>query len=238
MSKKVSVVIPAYDMHGHGGKFLDFSLNKLYEQTYQNYEVVISDHSNQNQNDVENVCRYWKNKKRMPVNYIRNEYKRGSSSANVNMGIKNATGDIVKILFQDDFLFDLNSLEVTVEAFEQSENYWLVSACEHSNDGQTFYRPFYPKYHDRIQYGENTISSPSVLSFRNKDNQYFDENLIWLMDVEYYKRLHDNFGEPIILNTITVVNRVGEHQVSNTVVNDNIKRNEFIYVDNLYRVKV
>lgn len=236
MKPNISIIIPSYDMNGLGGTFLDFSLKKIFNQTYQDYEVVVSDHSKHEQSDVENVCRYWTKKKSMRLKYIRNEFKRGSSSANTNAGIKNATGNIVKILFQDDFFFKDTSLEDTAKAFENSNGHWLISACEHTADGQTFFRPFYPRYHDNIQYGENTISSPSVLSFRNKNNEFFDENLIWLMDVEYYKRLHDKFGDPIILNTITVANRGGSHQITNTIVSDSIKRSEFMYVSKLYRI--
>lgn len=235
MNVETSIVIPAYNMHGHGGKFLDFSLNKIFNQTYKNYEVVVSDHSKPEEIEVENVCRYWRNKKGMLLRHIRNEYKRGSSSANVNVAIKNATGSIVKILFQDDFLYNNDALEKTIKSFNDNLNKnWLVSACEHSKDGINMYRSFYPKYHSDIHLGVNSISSPSVLSFkRAANNQFFDEQLIWLMDVEYYKRLYTKIGEPIILNEITIVNRTWDMQVSNTV-SENIKQKEMAYVKGIY----
>ncbi|MCK0102530.1 hypothetical protein [Pseudohalocynthiibacter sp. F2068] len=42
----------------------------------------------------------------------------------------------------------------------------------------------------------------------------FDENLIWLMDVDYYKRCHDEFGPPLVIDDILVVNRLHGSQVS------------------------
>jgi hypothetical protein len=127
-------------------------------------------------------------------------------------------------------LYCADAIEKTVNALEKEpDKKWLISACDHSNDGVITYRPFYPKYHDNIHLGNNTISSPSVLAIRNENVLYFDTKLIWLMDVEYYKRLHNAFGSPIILDSITVVNRTWESQISN-LVEDNLKKQELEYV--------
>lgn len=226
----VSIAIPTYEMNGKGAEFLNFALTGIYHQTYKNIEVVISDHSLNN--DVKNVCDTW-SKKGLIVKYLKNEEMRGSSSANINNALKSSTGKYIKILFQDDFLYCADAIEKTVAAFEKDPNKkWLVSACEHSNDGIHLYRPFYPKYHNQIHLGNNTISSPSVLTLLNEDLIYFDSNLIWLMDVEYYKRLYDKFENPIILNEITVVNRTWEMQVTNSIVNQDIKNKELAYVLN------
>jgi hypothetical protein len=110
----------------------------------------------------------------------------------------------------------------------------MVTACCHFNDEKGMYNPFYPKYHDNIHYGENTISSPSVLMFQNDDIELFDENLLWLMDVEYYKRLYDKFGLPSICNYITIVNREHNNQVSNTLATQQVRDSEFEYVSKKY----
>ena len=116
-----------------------------------------------------------------------------------------------------------------------NHNHWLVTACCHSKDDLKLYNPFYPKYHDNIHYGENTISSPSVLMMYKDDLILFDENLFWLMDVEYYKRLYDKFGLPSICNFITVVNREHNNQVSNTIATQQVKNNEFEYINKKYK---
>ena len=124
---------------------------------------------------------------------------------------------IIKIIFQDDFLWDEFSLEKTVDYFKEDKN-WLVSACQHTNDnGKTFINQFYPRYHNKIHLGINTISSPSVLTIKNKNKILFDERLIWLMDVDYYKMCYDTFGEPIVLNEVTVVNRISKEQLSSNM---------------------
>jgi hypothetical protein len=222
----ISICIPTYDMNGKGVEYLEYSFNILYHQTYKDFEIVISDHSINN--DIEDLCKQWSQV--LNINYFRNEIKRGNSSSNINNAIKQAKGDIIKILFQDDFLFDEYSLEQQMIYFKDN---WLVTACCHYN-GEDVYKPFYPHYHNEIQYGRNTISSPSVLMFKNKDVIEFDENLIWLMDVDYYKRLYNKFGLPNICNYIAVVNREHENQISNTLATKEIQEQELNYIIQKY----
>ena len=219
----ISVAIPTYESHGRAEEFARFQFEKLLKQTYRNFEVVISDHSKDDV--IEKVCKEYKDN--LNILYIRNESGRGFSSYNINNAIRYCRGDIIKFLWFDDFLWDDRSIQDTYEAFDSSTN-WLVSACEHTkDDGKTFYRKFYPRYNDEIYLGNNTISSPSVLSIRNtEDKIYFDNRLIWLMDVDYYKRLFEKYGLPKILNKITVVNRDHPHQLSH-VMDPKIKEREY-----------
>jgi len=228
--KKISICIPTYEMKGKGKEYLDFSFQILSKQTFKDFEVVISDHSIEL--DIKNLCESWKD--RLDIVYVQNEYKRGISSANINVAMKNATGEVIKILFQDDFLLNEDSLELQYEQFLSSNSKWMVTACAHTNDGVNIINPFFPKYHDQIHYGNNTISSPSVLMIKNENVLDFDENLFWLMDVEYYKRLYDNFGLPTICNFISVVNRNHENQVSNTIATSEVKNKEYQYVVKKY----
>ena len=219
----ISVAIPTYESHGRSAEFARFQFEKFLIQTYKDFEVVISDHSKDN--IIKDICEEYKDK--LNISYIRNEERHGLSSYNINNAIKYCKGEIIKFLWFDDFLWDKYSLQFTYEAFSPDTK-WLVSACEHTrDDGKTFYRPFYPRYNNKIYLGNNTISSPSVLSIKNtEDKIYFDDRLIWLMDVDYYKRLHDLYGPPTILNKITVVNRDHPDQLSHTM-DPKIKEGEF-----------
>lgn len=213
-------------MKGKGVEYLEYSFNILYLQTYKDFEVIISDHSISN--DIKNLCERWE--ETLNIKYFRNEHQRGNPSANFNNAIQNANNSIIKFLCQDDFLYDEHSLENQFKAFKSG---WLVVACCHY-DGEKVYKPHFPQYHDLIQYGRNTIGSPSVLMFENKDVIEFDENLIWLTDVDYYKRLHSKFNLPTIHNEISVVNREHPFQVSHTLAMDSIKQQEHKYIINKY----
>ena len=219
----ISIAIPAYESKGRAAEFAHFQFKKLLKQTYQDFEVVISDHSKDDV--IKNICEEYKD--RLNIVYLRNEEGHGLSSYNANNAIKHCKGAIIKFLWFDDFLWDDYSLQFTYESFDSNTN-WLVSACQHTkDDGKTFYRLFAPRYNDQIYLGNNTISGPSVLSIRNtEDKIYFDDRLIWLMDVDYYKRLYDKYGMPKVLNKITVVNRDHPHQLSH-IMDPKIKENEF-----------
>ena len=213
----LTVGIPTYEMKPNGAAFVDFSLGKLSTQTYKDFEVVISDHS---QDDaVQKIAEKWSGV--MKINYIRKTYKTDSPCSNLNNILVNAQGKYIKILFQDDFLYDDLSLQHTVDSIV-AEKYpaWLVSACEHSTDGVTMIKPYYPVYHDKLHLGFNTISSPSVLTIRNdSDKVFFNENFKWFLDCIYYKDCSLRFGEPVVINTITVVNRWWENQLTNLIPN-------------------
>lgn len=217
-------------MNGVGSKYLDYSFSLLQSQTFRDFNVVISDHSVTD--EIRDLCESWND--RLTIQYVKNEHKRGISSANINNAMTHAEGDAIKILFQDDFLYDSDSLELQYVHLFSNYNPWMVTACAHTKDGVRISDPHYPKYHDEIHYGVNTISSPSVLMMKNQEVLLFDDNLFWLMDVEYYKRLYDNFGLPSICNYITVVNRSHENQVSNTLATSEIKAKELEYVKQKY----
>lgn len=231
-----SIAIPTYEMNGQGVDFLEFSFKKIHKQTFKNFELVISDHSKNN--DIQKLCTKWKNL--LNVRYYKNDTKRGSSSANINFAISKCKGVWIKILFQDDFLFHEDSL-LKIYNFLQSnpDSKWLASGCEHTKDGKTFINRFIPKWNSLIHLGQNTISSPSVISLRNdlvsQNKVLFDERLIWLMDVDFYKKLYNKYGPPAILEDINVVNRLGEHRLS-SLIEEQTKNKEVELMFNLYGV--
>lgn len=225
----VSICIPTYEMNGKGVEYLNHSFNKIINQTYKNIEIIISDNSKTNV--IESLCETWKNN--LNIKYFNNKEKYGMS-ANTNYCIKKANGQICKILFQDDFLLEDSSLETQLIHFIGNHNHWLVTACCHTNDGVNLFKPHYPKYHENIHLFHNTISCPSVLMFKNEEVIEFDENITWMMDMDYYKRLYDKFGLPSICNYITVVNREHSNQTSKEI-NTKIKDKELEYIKNKYK---
>ena len=227
-----SIAIPTYEMHGMGLKFLDHSFSKLFSQTFKDFEIVISDHSKND--DIKNFCKLWESK--LKINYFKNDENVGSSSANINNAIKKSNGEWVKLLWQDDFLYSPNSLmDIYEEINKNSGCSWLVTASEHSNDGINYYMPYFPRWNDNIQYGDNSISSPSVVTIKNQNPILFDERLIWLMDVDYYKQLYDKFGLPIFLQSINVVNRTWGSQLSNTISPQRKQQEYFMMVEKYKR---
>lgn len=223
---RFSICIPTWEQHGYGTIFLNHLLNTIDTQTFTDYEVIISDHS---VND--NIYKLILSRNNNKIKYFKFSDKYGNGVSNTNNSLKQAEGEIIKIMFQDDFFYDNKSLEIIDLTFNNGCK-WLVNACNHTTDGINVYRDFYPKWNDNILYGQNTISSPSVLSFINEDISFFDENLTMLMDVEYYHQLFLKYGTPYFLNKILITNRLHEFQIS-SMYDKNID-SEIDYVKNKY----
>lgn len=218
---RFSIVIPTWEQHGKGNFFLNQLLNSISLQTFSNYEVVVSDHSSND--DIERIIKTFQH---FNIRYIKNPINKGNSPHNLNLALSHSKGDIIKIMFQDDFFIDEKSLEKIDESFKKQNCKWLVNGCCHTTDSKSFYQYMIPSWNDRILEGVNTISSPSVLSFVNQDIDYFDENLTMMMDCDYYYRLYKRYGLPLILEDYLVANTAHEYQISrmyNKNIQDEIK---------------
>ncbi len=222
----LSVCIPTYEMHGLGDKFLKTIFDSLTKQTFQDFDVIISDNSATNV--IKKVCDVYKNK--LTIHYYKNHDQARGMATNINNSIKKATGQLIKILFLDDLLYDNSSLELIVKNFDLKKDHWLISGYTHTKDGVSFFKPQRPSYNDQIHLGENSIGCPSVLTIKNSNPLLFDVRLKWFVDCDYYKRYHDKFGAPKVLKKTTAVIRMGEHQVTNTEINDTIKKTEHQYL--------
>lgn len=219
-----SVAIPTYGYNGRGSEFLDFSLKILSNQTFKDFEVVISDHSTDD--TIINVVKKWEDK--LSINYTKNELGRGIISPNINNAMSMCKGEWIKVLFQDDFLYDDKSLEtqyIFIKSFND-EMIWFMTKFYHSNDGISFYRLYNPIWHNRIWTGENTLGCPSGMTIKNTDLIYFDNELNWLMDCDYYQKMFLKYGTPQILDEITVVNRTWGNRLTDTTP-QSLKDKEF-----------
>jgi glycosyltransferase involved in cell wall biosynthesis len=212
MKPRFSICIPVWEQGGFGIQYLKDLIHSIQIQTFQDWEIVISDHS-QNDDIYEYVLTIY-NQNRGGVKYVRNLSNYGNGVANLNQSLQRAEGEIVKIMFQDDFMFDRRCLEKFDKVFQNEETKWAVCGCNHTRDGVNFERFMVPSWNDRLLEGVNTISSPSVLAFRNENVELFDENLTMLMDVEYYYRLGERYGLPTILEDCLVTNRCHDNQIS------------------------
>jgi len=218
-------------MGGVGHVFLRESFEKLTVQMYRDFEVVISDYSKTP--FVKQLCEEYRSK--LSIQYYVNTDPTGGMAANANNAIRHAKGKIIKIVFQDDFLFNEKSLQIISDNFDLQTDTWLATGCEHTSDGKSFYRPHYPKYNRNVFKGKNTIGAPSVIAIKNDHPLFFDPKLKWLVDCDFYKRYHDAFGPPKLVNAITVAIRTGDHQITNTEATEKVRKEELEYVVNKFK---
>ena len=215
---KMSIAIPTWESYGKGGEFLDDLLRTIEIQTFKDFEVVISDHSEDN-NVFDKVGEF---EDKFNLCYSKNKKDKGNGPSNTNRAIEMCSGDIIKVMFQDDFFYDDESLEKIYNELSNSDKTWLVNGCNHTqDDGNSFYWEMYPRWNDNFLEGVNSISSPSVLSFKNNVENRFDTTLTYFMDCEFYYGMNEKYGQPIFLNDVLVSNRVGDYSVTTNVSHKN-----------------
>jgi dTDP-4-dehydrorhamnose reductase len=226
----LSIAIPSYGYNGSGVSFLENNFKILETQTFKDFEIVVSDHSIDD--NIEILCKDWSN--RLNINYLRNENGRGIISPNINNALLNCKGEWIKILYQDDFLFNNESLEKQYNFIKNNnDTNWFATNFCHTNDGVNFHRYFHPKWVDNIWTGNNLIGCPSVITIKNDNIILFDNELNWLMDCDYYQRFYKKHGEPKILNEYTVVNRDTIDRLTNTI-SDKQKYSEYEKLKEMY----
>lgn len=153
----------------------------------------------------------------------------GKMAENTNAAIKKSRGELIKILYMDDYLAHPNALQMIVDNFTGN---WLVTGCNHDYQGE-IHNTHIPYWNNEMSKGANTIGSPSVLTIKNEDPLLFDEEMTWLLDCDYYQRMYNKYGQPYFLNDINVTIGVGEHQMTH-LMGEQIKLNEHRYMEQKY----
>jgi hypothetical protein len=134
-----------------------------------------------------------------------------SAPENLNHAISMAQFNIIKILFQDDFLLGDDHLEKIENFFIASDLEWVVSASvaffEESNK---FGGRITPRFTSSLVRGINRIGAPSAVMFQAKSFRPFKENLSYLFDFEWYLTMQHYYGNPgVFIDSLT---GIGVHQ--------------------------
>ena len=96
----VSICIPTFN----GEAYLDQCLNSAIHQTYKNIEIVVSDDTSSDK--TLSIVNSFKEETNIPVHIF--SHNPSGIGANWNNCIKQANGDYIKFLFQDDILYPDN----------------------------------------------------------------------------------------------------------------------------------
>lgn len=183
---KVSICIPAYKQP----EFLRRTLQSVFIQTFEDYEIVISDDSPDD--SVEKiVAEFLPDSK---IVYSRNKVRKGSPE-NWNAAIYLSCGEYIKILHHDDYFSQKESLYNFVKMLdEHPDSDFAFSGniitdinqnalyCHSATVEQAARMKKDPKY---LFFG-NYIGSPSSTIFRNSVQEQFDTNLKWVVDIDFY----------------------------------------------------
>lgn len=206
-----SIIAPVYKMKNNlCEKFLIEYLSSLTNQTFKDFEVVVPDQSEDD--NLKDICKTFSYL--LNINHVRNLSNNKCAANNVNFGIKNSSGKYIKLLYVDDFFTDNDALIKIKTALDQNiENKWLISGFIHCNEDKTqFYNERKPWYGNKYVNGDNVTGNPSNYTVRRECAFEMDENLLWIVDGEYFYRSCYHYGDPILLYDTLVCFR--EHKDS------------------------
>jgi glycosyltransferase involved in cell wall biosynthesis len=220
---KLSIAIPCYEMKGMGAKYLQECFDSILKQTFSDYEVIISDHSLDD--NIKELCAEYED--RLNINYSKNLENKGNGPYNTNHALKNCTGDIIKIIFQDDLFVDERSLEIIVDGLLNSDYKWSLCGFNHTKDGKSFNRSMIPKWTTYMLEGDNLLGGPTNFACKKDYLEEFDDNLKLCMDTEFYHRMRYNHGFPLIIQEVLV-----SHREHNNRISKNLEYDIFIEIEN------
>jgi glycosyltransferase involved in cell wall biosynthesis len=113
---RFSILIPTYN----GGALLGETLRSILSQSFQNYDIIISDDASRD--DTEELIHSFKDRR---IKFFCN-FKNLGYSRNLEVGRKRVTGDILYLMGQDDIL-GKGALMDTYNAFKLSEDIGAVT---------------------------------------------------------------------------------------------------------------
>lgn len=207
---EISICIPTYEYNGDGVKYLRELFDSLRCQTLQDFDIVISDHSKDD--EILNFCRDCDYD--FEITYIKNPNGRGYQSANTNCALQNANGRILKLIYQDDIFVDNYALEKIKGSFDSCDCKWLFHGFTHTVDGIETHRDCIPVWSERMLFGNNLLGSPSCVAILKGYEMDMDEELKLLIDTELYHRMRMEYGIPKIISDILIANREHNNRVS------------------------
>ena len=212
----ISICIPAYLKPDYVVRLL----KSVLLQTYKRVEVVISDDSPDD--TVKIAIEPYKSE--LSIVYIQNRPAL-KSPANWNNAIREAKGDFFILLHQDDWLFDAEALNKYLKAFNDNPKAGFVF-CKNiavTEEGKEIVLQHIPGLLHRLTKTPlhlvlaQVIGPPSNTMLRTsiRDKVQYDEDFIWLVDVDYYVRVLQAGFDYVYLDEHLV--SIGLHEDQTTV---------------------
>jgi glycosyltransferase involved in cell wall biosynthesis len=188
----VSICIPTFN----GEKFIAQAMDSAISQSYTNLEIIVSDDASKD--ETLSVINSYKSKTQIPI-YIHNHQPNGIG-ANWNNCVKNAKGNYIKFLFQDDILGKECVLKM-VKIVEANPNVGLVY-CKRD----FLFEKLTPKLKEFIDYYGTLHTHWS--NFRVKQSVLSGKQ--YLKDSQLLNSPKNKIGEPIaVLLKKECFNKVG-----------------------------
>jgi glycosyltransferase involved in cell wall biosynthesis len=226
----ISICIPAYK----NTEFLRRLLNSIAIQTFKDFEVIITDDS-PDESLTEVIKKY---QPQFKLQYYKNATALGTP-ANWNLAISKASGEWIKVMHHDDWFAHEASLSLFAESAKSSDsknilifsgfneiknnhqkNSYIISAVEKK----------LLKKSPLNLLKKNFIGHPSTTLIKNNISQWYDNNIKWVVDIEFYIRYLKDSGFITINKALINIGISNEQVTKQAFRNPNIEIPENLYL--------
>jgi glycosyltransferase involved in cell wall biosynthesis len=213
----ISICIPAYKRIN----YLKRLLSSIEIQSFTNFEVIISDDSDDN--SVQELLKQYNDK--FTVFYFKNEKALGTP-ANWNHAISKAKGEWIKLIHDDDWFAEANSLEKFAHLTKSNSKFIISAYANYYEATKELDKVVFPIASKKgilnnplLLLAKNIIGPPSVTLFHCSIKEKYDERLKWRVDMEYYIRIIEQEKDFVFINEPLVNVGISESQVTNSCLN-------------------
>lgn len=247
----VSIVVITYN----SSKYILECLDSIYNQTYENIELVISDDASQD--NTVNICQSWLEtySSRFFRTKLVTTQKNTGVPANCNRGVCECHGEWIKIIAGDDMLLPNCMLDFSLFAKPEMELIVVRFQTFSLSDGilnkktvlpldkLLFFFQMPQKKQLKYVLTKQLMITPGLF-VRNSVYRrlgLYDERYPMFEDVPFYVKLSENGIRFYLLNKICVLYRVNHKSISHTnekCFNVNYRQCSFRYHDEVLKKKI
>jgi glycosyltransferase involved in cell wall biosynthesis len=210
----ISICIPAYQRTA----FLKRLLDSISIQTYPYFEVVITDDSPGF--EVQELVEL--HPVRSKIRYYKNDVTLGTPE-NWNESLRKAKYDWIKMMHDDDWFSNPESLHVFADTISKSENTFYFSAYTNVYpNGRVQQVNISGRHLNALQQNPvklmaaNRVGPPSVVIFKKDLSVLFDSRMKWLVDIDFYIRYLNVHPSPVHIKKNLVLIGISDSQVTKT----------------------
>jgi glycosyltransferase involved in cell wall biosynthesis len=231
----ISICIPTYERV----EFLQRLLDSIKIQKFKSFEVIVTDDSK-----TDKVHAFIQNYSAdFILHYYKNPVSLGTSK-NMVEGKKYASGDWIKIIHDDDWFTDENSLYEYVNAIKEGNRFIFAGRNDYYEKNKKYVRQVITQSHFEkicatpfLLLATNPLGPPSTVMFHKSVTEYYDTELIWATDIEYYIRILLKEKATYIAKPLINMS-YNDTQVTNYVFNNPVVRiPELFHLINRYGMK-
>ena len=212
---KISICIPVYKRAEH----VERLLRSIRNQTFKDFEVVVSDDS-----PDETISSMLKQYGDLRIIYFRNSPSLGTP-ANWNFAISKASGEWIKLMHDDDWFADQDSLRIFVKATNSGKQFIFSAFTNIFESGEKQQHLFPLAWEKRIiknplsLMAKNVIGPPSVTMVHHSIKEQYDIFMKWRVDIDFYIRVLKKERSFSVINKPLINVGIGASQVTNDCFN-------------------